>query len=110
MGKNDLFFHHWMEYILPVALLSIPNSSNISSPHQSTDSKKKNFTNYRVFRFWLANHLKEEGLIGVETCNTLNTAQKTFEAKDAQEEFYGKFFAVLAEVTKSHRMMLKKSR
>ena len=72
----------------------------MSSPQQSVETKKKNFANYRIFGFWLANHLKDEGLIDVETCGKLIGAQKTFEAKDAQEEFYGKFFAALPDVTK----------
>ena len=70
----------------------------MSSP-QSVDTKKKSFTNYRVFGFWLANHLKEEGVIDVEMHKALLDAQQIFGAKDAQEEFYGKFFAALPDVT-----------
>ena len=81
----------------------------MSSPQQSADTKKKNFANYRVFGFWLANHLKAEGLIGAEICETLITAQKTFGPKDAQEEFYGKFFAALPDVTKDLKELAKSS-
>ena len=81
----------------------------MSSPQQSVETKKKNFANYRIFGFWLANHLKDEGLIDVETCGKLIGAQKTFEAKDAQEEFYGKFFAALPDVTKDLRELAKSS-
>ena len=81
----------------------------MSSPQQSVETKKKNFANYRIFGFWLANHLKDEGLIDVETCGKLIGAQKTFEAKDAQEEFYGKFFAALPDVTKDLKELAKSS-
>ena len=81
----------------------------MSSPQQSVETKKKDFAKYRIFGFWLANHLKDEGLIDVETCGKLIGAQKTFEAKDAQEEFYGKFFAALPDVTKDLRELAKSS-
>ena len=80
----------------------------MSSP-QSVDTKKKSFTNYRVFGFWLANHLKEEGVIDVETHKALLDAQQIFGAKDAQEEFYGKFFTSLPEVTKDLKEHVKSS-
>ena len=86
-----------------------PTANDMSSPQQSADTKKKNFANYRVFGFWLANHLKAEGLIGAETCETLITAQETFGPKDAQEEFYGKFFAALPDVTKDLKELAKSS-
>ena len=80
----------------------------MSSP-QSVDTKKKSFTNYRVFGFWLANHLKEEGVIDVEMHKALLDAQQIFGAKDAQEEFYGKFFTSLPEVTKDLKEHVKSS-
>ena len=80
----------------------------MSSP-QSVDTKKKSFTNYRVFGFWLANHLKEEGVIDVDMHKALLDAQQIFGAKDAQEEFYGKFFASLPEVTKDLKEHVKSS-
>ena len=80
----------------------------MSSP-QSVDTKKKSFTNYRVFGFWLANHLKEDGVIDVEMHKALLDAQQIFGAKDAQEEFYGKFFTSLPEVTKDLKEHVKSS-
>jgi hypothetical protein len=80
----------------------------MSSP-QSVDTKKKSFTNYRVFGFWLANHLKEEGVIDVDMHKALLDAQQIFGAKDAQEEFYGKFFTSLPEVTKDLKEHVKSS-
>ena len=79
------------------------------SSAQSVDTKKKSFTNYRVFGFWLANHLKEEGVIDVEMHKALLDAQQIFGAKDAQEEFYGKFFTSLPEVTKDLKEHVKSS-
>lgn len=93
------------------ALLQFPKSFSSAIKKSSPQHfKKKYFTNYRRSGFWLTNNLKKEGLINAETCDTLiSVQQKTFEAKDPQEELYDKLFVAPPEVTEDLKEFAKSS-
>jgi len=61
----------------------------MSTTEQTT---KKNFTNYKVFGFWLAKSFKDQGVIDQSVYDSWIKTQELHGTKEAQEEFYGKFF------------------
>ena len=76
----------------------------MSTTEQTT---KKNFTNYKVFGFWLAKCFKDQGIIDQDGHDAWIKAQEIHGAKEAQEEFYGKFFESIPAITQEIKDLVK---
>ena len=76
----------------------------MSTTEQTT---KKNFTNYKVFGFWLAKSFKDQGIIDQDGHDAWIKAQEIHGAKEAQEEFYGKFFESISAITQELKDLTK---
>ena len=76
----------------------------MSTTEQTT---KKNFTNYKVFGFWLAKCFKDQGIIDQDGHDAWIKAQEIHGAKEAQEEFYGKFFESIPSITQELKDLTK---
>jgi hypothetical protein len=73
----------------------------------TTTDKKKSFTNYRVFGFWLMQTFKEQGIIDQSVFDELIRAQETFGNKENQEAFYAKFFDAIPQATSELKELAK---
>ena len=73
----------------------------------TTTDKKKSFTNYRVFGFWLMQTFKEQGIIDQSVFDELIQAQETFGNKENQEAFYAKFFDAIPQATSELKELAK---
>ena len=78
--------------------------TNMSTTEQTT---KKNFTNYKVFGFWLAKCFKNQGIIDQDGHDAWIKAQEIHGTKEAQEEFYGKFFESIPAITQEIKDLVK---
>ena len=78
--------------------------TNMSTTEQTT---KKNFTNYKVFGFWLAKCFKDQGIIDQDGHDAWIKAQEIHGTKEAQEEFYGKFFESIPVITQEIKDLVK---
>ena len=78
--------------------------TNMSTTEQTT---KKNFTNYKVFGFWLAKCFKDQGIIDQDGHDAWIKAQEIHGTKEAQEEFYGKFFESIPAITQEIKDLVK---
>jgi hypothetical protein len=76
----------------------------MSTTEQTT---KKNFTNYKVFGFWLAKCFKDQGIIDQDGHDAWIKAQEIHGSKEAQEEFYGKFFESIPVITQEIKDLVK---
>ena len=76
----------------------------MSTTEQTT---KKNFTNYKVFGFWLAKCFKDQGIIDQDGHDAWIKAQEIHGTKEAQEEFYGKFFESIPAITQEIKDLVK---
>ena len=76
----------------------------MSTTEQTT---KKNFTNYKVFGFWLAKCFKDQGIIDKDGHDAWIKAQEIHGTKEAQEEFYGKFFESIPVITQEIKDLVK---
>ena len=76
----------------------------MSTTEQTT---KKNFTNYKVFGFWLAKCFKDQGIIDKDGHDAWIKAQEIHGTKEAQEEFYGKFFESIPAITQEIKDLVK---
>lgn len=76
----------------------------MSTTEQTT---KKNFTNYKVFGFWLAKCFKDQGIIDQDGHDAWIKAQEIHGTKEAQEEFYGKFFESIPAITQEIKDLIK---
>ena len=76
----------------------------MSTTEQTT---KKNFTNYKVFGFWLAKCFKDQGIIDQDGHDAWIKAQEIHGTKEAQEEFYGKFFESIPVITQEIKDLIK---
>ena len=78
--------------------------TNMSTTEQTT---KKNFTNYKVFGFWLAKCFKDQGIIDQDGHDAWIKAQEIHGTKEAQDEFYGKFFESIPAITQEIKDLVK---
>ena len=76
----------------------------MSTTEQTT---KKNFTNYKVFGFWLAKSFKDQGVIDQSVYDSWIKTQELHGTKEAQEEFYGKFFESIPIITQELKDLSK---
>ena len=76
----------------------------MSTTEQTT---KKNFTNYKVFGFWLAKSFKDQGIIDQSGYDSWIKTQELHGTKEAQEEFYGKFFESIPIITQELKDLSK---
>ena len=76
----------------------------MSTTEQTT---KKNFTNYKVFGFWLAKSFKDQGIIDQSGYDSWIKTQELHGTKEAQEEFYGKFFESISSITQELKDLTK---
>ena len=76
----------------------------MSTTEQTT---KKNFTNYKVFGFWLAKSFKDQGIIDQSGYDSWIKTQELHGTKEAQEEFYGKFFESIPSITQELKDLTK---
>ena len=76
----------------------------MSTTEQTT---KKNFTNYKVFGFWLAKSFKDQGIIDQSGYDSWIKTQELHGTKEAQEEFYGKFFESIPTITQELKDLSK---
>ena len=74
----------------------------MSTTEQTT---KKNFTNYKVFGFWLAKCFKDQGIIDKDGHDAWIKAQEIHGSKEDQEEFYGKFYTFYDEILRRNNTM-----
>ena len=76
----------------------------MSTTEQTT---KKNFTNYKVFGFWLAKSFKDQGIIDQTVYNSWIKTQELHGTKEVQDEFYGKFFESIPTITQELKDLTK---
>ena len=76
----------------------------MSTTEQTT---KKNFTNYKVFGFWLAKCFKDQGIIDQDGHDAWIKSQEIHCTKEAQDEFYGKFFESIPAITQEIKDLVK---
>ena len=76
----------------------------MSTTEQTT---KKNFTNYKVFGFWLAKCFKDQGIIDQDGHDAWIKSQEIHGTKEAQDEFYGKFFESIPAITQELKDLTK---
>ena len=89
-------------------MLLISRTSNAFTNKSTTEqTTKKNFTNYKVFGFWLAKCFKDQGIIDQDGHDAWIKAQDIHGAKEAQEEFYGKFFESIPAITQEIKDSVK---
>ena len=65
----------------------------------------KNYTNYKVFGFWLAKSFKEQGIIDETAYAAWVKTQALYGSKETQDEFYGKFFESISTITQELKQM-----
>ena len=102
--KIDLFFLFGLICINHRLIIDQINSQTMSS---TTTDKKKSFTNYRVFGFWLMQTFKEQGIIDQSVFDELIRTQETFGSKENQEAFYAKFFDAIPQTTSDLKELAK---
>jgi hypothetical protein len=76
----------------------------MSTTEQTT---KRNYTNYKVFGFWLAKSFKDQGIIDQTVYDTWIKSQELHGTKEAQDEFYGKFFESIPTITQELKDLTK---
>ena len=79
--------------------------TNMSTTTEQTT--KKNFTNYKVFGFWLAKSFKDQGVIDQSGYDSWIKTQELHGTKEAQDEFYGKFFESIPSITQELKDLTK---
>ena len=78
--------------------------TNMSTTEQTT---KRNYANYKVFGFWLAKSFKDQGVIDQSVYDSWIKTQELHGTKEAQEEFYGKFFESIPIITQELKDLSK---
>ena len=76
----------------------------MSTTEQTT---KRNYTNYKVFGFWLAKSFKDQGIIDQTVYNSWIKTQELHGTKEVQDEFYGKFFESIPTITQELKDLTK---
>ena len=76
----------------------------MSTTEQTT---KRNYTNYKVFGFWLAKSFKDQGIIDQTVYDTWINSQELHGTKEAQDEFYGKFLESIPTITQELKDLTK---
>ena len=79
--------------------------TNMSTTTEQTT--KRNYTNYKVFGFWLAKSFKDQGIIDQTVYDTLIKSQELHGTKEAQDVFYGKFLESIPTITQELKDLTK---
>lgn len=78
--------------------------TNMSTTEQTT---KRNYANCKAFGFWLAKSFKDQGVIDQTVYDTWIKSQELHGAKEAQDEFYGKFLESIPTITQELKDLTK---